>query len=366
MRLRAGTYIGVVLLVSVLVAGAACTKAPDDSQLTGQIQSKLNEDSGLQGKAITVQTSGGVVTLSGTVDNEAQRTAASRYASGIPGVKQVVNDLQTGPAVAAAPEAPAPDQTVQISSPEPARRAAKPKPSAVHQRTQPRAHVEKVAAAPETAVDGAMEMAQEQAAPAAPSTPPPPPAPPAPKKVTILSGTAMAIRLVDAISSETAQPGETFRATLDSPLASEGDVAIPSGYDVQGHVVDVKSAGKFAGKSELVLQLDRITVGGKSYNIQTDQYRRAGNSRTTNTAEKVGAGAVIGAIIGGIAGGGKGAGIGAAAGGGVGGGVQAATKGQQIKLPSETVLNFTLQSPLTVTQVEEGPNSSRKKMDTPQ
>jgi hypothetical protein len=176
----------------------------------------------------------------------------------------------------------------------------------------------------------------------------------------------MAIRLVDAISSETAQPGETFRATLDSPLASEGDVAIPSGYDVQGHVVDVKSAGKFAGKSELVLQLDRITVGGKSYNIQTDQYRRAGSSRTTNTAEKVGAGAAIGAIIGGIAGGGKGAGIGAAAGGGLGGGVQAATKGQQIKLPSETVLNFTLQSPLTVTQVEEGPNSSRKKMDTPQ
>jgi len=176
----------------------------------------------------------------------------------------------------------------------------------------------------------------------------------------------MAIRLVDAISSETAQPGQTFRATLDSPLASEGDVAIPSGYEVQGHVVDVKSAGKFAGKSELVLQLDRITVGSKSYSIQTDQYRRAGASRSTNTAEKVGAGAVIGAIIGGIAGGGKGAGIGAAAGGGVGGGVQAATKGQQIKLPSETVLNFTLQSPLTVTQVEGGPDSGRKKMDTPQ
>jgi outer membrane lipoprotein SlyB len=107
-------------------------------------------------------------------------------------------------------------------------------------------------------------------------------------------------------------------------------------------------------------------VGSKSYSIQTDQYRRQGNSRTTNTAEKVGTGAVIGAIIGGIAGGGKGAGIGAAAGGGLGGGVQAAGKGQQINLPTESVLNFTLQSPLTVTQVEEGPNSSRKKLETPQ
>ena len=70
-----------------------------------------------------------------------------------------------------------------------------------------------------------------------------------------------------------------------------------------------------------------------------------------------------GAIIGGIAGGGKGAGIGAAAGGGLGGGVQAATKGQQIKLPSETVLNFTLQNPLTVIPAQ-GPDSHRHRMDT--
>jgi hypothetical protein len=148
-------------------------------------------------------------------------------------------------------------------------------------------------------------------------------------------------------------------------LSVEGDVVIPSGYDVQGHIVDVKSAGKFAGKSELVLQLDRITVGGKSYSIQTDQYRREGSSRGKNTAQKVGAGAAIGAIIGGIAGGGKGAGIGAAAGGGLGGGVQAATKGQQVKLPTETVLNFSLQSPLTVTPAA-GPDAGRHKLDTPQ
>jgi hypothetical protein len=127
--------------------------------------------------------------------------------------------------------------------------------------------------------------------------------------------------------------------------------------------VDVKSAGKFAGKSVLVLQLDRILVGSKSYSIQTDQYRREGSSRGKNTAEKVGAGAAIGAIIGGIAGGGKGAGIGAAAGGGLGGGVQAATKSQQIRLPSETVINFSLQSAITVTP-SEGPNPSRHKLET--
>jgi hypothetical protein len=127
--------------------------------------------------------------------------------------------------------------------------------------------------------------------------------------------------------------------------------------------VAVQSAGKFAGKSLLTLQLDRISAGGKYYNIQTDQYHREGSSRGKNTAEKVGAGAAIGAIIGGLAGGGKGAGIGAAAGGGIGGGVQAATKGQQIKLPSETVLNFTLQGPLTVVPASKGPNEGRPKLD---
>jgi hypothetical protein len=344
--------------------GAACTKTPDDAQVTGQIQSKLNEDSGLQGKTITVQTSAGVVTLSGAVENDAQRTAAARYASGIPGIKQVVNNLQISPTAAAAAEvAPAADPVAPAAQSKPARPVAKPKPSATHRRARPSVPVEEAAAVPAAADGGATADEPSAPTPTVPSTPPPPPAP---KKVTVPSGTTMAIRLVDAINSETAQPGETFRATLDSPLASEGDVAIPSGYDVQGHVVDVKSAGKFAGKSELVLQLDRISVGGKSYSIQTDQYRREGSSRGKNTAEKVGAGAAIGAIIGGIAGGGKGAGIGAAAGGGLGGGVQAATKGQQIKLPSETVLNFTLQSPLTVTQVDEGPNSGRKKMEVPQ
>ena len=197
--------------------------------------------------------------------------------------------------------------------------------------------------------------------PVAPATPPPPPPP---QKVTIPAGTSLAVRLVDTIDSEKNQPGETFRATLNSPLSVDGDIVVPSGYDVEGHVVDVKSAGKFAGQSVVVFQLDRISVGGKSYTIQTDEYKRQGSSRGKNTAEKVGAGAAIGAIIGGIAGGGKGAAIGAAAGGGLGGGVQAATKGQQIKLPTETVLNFTLQNPVTVIPAQ-GPDSHRHKMDSP-
>ena len=357
MKPQMGIYVWTVLLVGVLALGAACSKVAGDNEVTSEVQSRLSADSGLQGKQLTVQTSGGVVTLSGTVDNDAQRDAASRYASSVPGVKHVVNNLQVGPATAMTDQM---DQT----PPEPERAPAKPRPSVARHRPVPRSRA-MVDAAPEPAMAPMQNSNPEPAQPAPASAPTPAP-PPAPKRVTIPSGTTLAIRLLDELDSETAQPGQTFKATLDSPLSVDGEIVIPAGHDVQGHVMDVKSAGKFAGKSELSLQLDRISVGNRSYNIQTDQYRREGSSRGKSTAKKVGAGAAIGAIIGGIAGGGKGAAIGAAAGGGVGGGVQAATKSQQIKLPTESVLTFTLQSSVTVTATNEGPNPGRHKLEPPQ
>jgi len=73
-----------------------------------------------------------------------------------------------------------------------------------------------------------------------------------------------------------------------------------------------------------------------------------GKGRGKNTAEKTGGGAAVGAILGGIFGGGKGAAIGAAAGGGVGAGANAVTRGQQVQIPSETVVRFKLSGPVTV------------------
>jgi BON domain len=359
MKLSAGRRSVVILLAGILAIGVACSKAPDDSQLTSEIQSKLSEDSGLHGKPIAVQTSGGVVTISGTVENETQREAAARYASATPGIKQVVNNLRTDLQTMSVPATPAADPVAQALQPPPAKPAAKPRPSTPRRQTRSDS-TEMTANTPPPPV-AEKALAAEQPAPAAQAAPPPP----APKRVTVASGTSIAIRLVDPIDSEKAQPGQSFRATLDAPLPSDGD-AVPSGYDVKGHIEEVKSAGKFAGQSLLVLQLDSISVSGKSFFIDADSYRRQGKNRTTNTAEKVGGGAVVGAILGGILGGGKGAGIGAAAGGGVGGGVQAAGKGQQIQLPSETVLNFTLRSPLTVTLADQGPKSNRQKLDAPQ
>jgi len=347
-----------LLLLCLLTAG--CAKAPNDAQLASQVQDKFSQDSGLQGKQLSAQSANGVVTISGTVDNDVQRDAAARYASGIPGVKEVVNNLTVG--------APTPAPVAQEAPTAPPVEEQKP---AAPVRKKEVVHKKKPAPtqmADAGAADAGAASAMQDHQPASPVAPPPPatpPPPPPPQKVTIPAGTTLAVRLVDGIDSEKNQAGETFKATLNSPLSVDGDVAIPAGYDVEGHLVDVKSAGKFAGQSVVILQLDRIGVGNKSYSITTDQYKKQGSSRGKNTAEKVGAGAAIGAIIGGIAGGGKGAGIGAAAGGGLGGGIQAATKGQQIKLPPETVLSFTLQGPVTVIPAS-GKDAGRQKMDVSQ
>ena len=350
------------VIAIILAASLGCAKKLDDAKMSSEIQTKFSQDSGLSTKQLSVQANNGVVTLSGTVDNDAQRDAAGRQAASIPGVKTVINNLQIGDATAAA--APAPAAPTQVASNPP---DVKPEPGAMKKTEKTRKH--KDSKPPRDSAYDVNNPNDQQAAPqqmasndqtppgAAPPPPPAdvnptpvPPPPPPPKKFIVDQGTQMTVRLVDAIDSEKNQTGDTFKATLNAPLTSDGEEVVPAGSDIAGHLVSVKSAGKFAGQSEVVMQLDSLTAGGKTYNLQTDQYRKTGSSRGKNTAEKVGGGAVIGSIIGALAGGGKGAAIGAAAGAGVGGGVQAATKSQQIKFPSETVLNFTLQAPVTVVQ----------------
>jgi hypothetical protein len=184
--------------------------------------------------------------------------------------------------------------------------------------------------------------------------------------VTIPSGASLAVRLVDTVSSGTAQTGDTIHATLDVPVAVDGDVVIPAHYDVDGHVVNAQASGKFAGRALLELQLDRIKVGERWYNIQTDHFKQETGSRGKNTAEKVGGGAIAGAILGGIFGGGKGAAIGSVAGAGAGGGVQAASKKPDIKLSSEKILTFTLQAPVTIVPTTKPARDSKPPESAPQ
>jgi hypothetical protein len=366
-------FVPALVLAIVMGLIVSCARKPDDGKISSEIQGKFSQDSGLSTKQVTVQSSDGVVTLAGTVDNDAQREAASRQAASVAGVKTVVNNLKVADGSTVAASAPPPTVPTPAVNVPP---ADKPKAGITKK-------VAKFSAAKDSSAgknpvqdqDGGANANQvnaantpdaEAPAPSAaadnpPAQPDPPPAPATPKKLIIDPGTPVTVRLIDPIDSEKNQAGDTFHATLNAALSSDGEEAVPAGVELTGHLVDVKSAGKFAGQSVVVLQLDSIYSGGKTYSIKTDQYRKEGKSRGKNTAEKVGGGAILGGIIGAIAGGGKGAAIGTAAGAGVGGGAQAASKSQQIKLPSETVVNFTLQEPVEVVQAA-NPNANRPKV----
>ncbi|HSY93204.1 MAG TPA: BON domain-containing protein [Candidatus Binatus sp.] len=350
------TFLFVASLAVAMSVG--CARKADDAKLSSDIQSKFSQDSGLSSKQLTVDTKDGVVTLGGTVDNAAQRDAASRQAASVAGVREVVNNLQVGNAPAAsgvAASVPAGATRALSAAP-----ADKPRPALKRKNGKaPDSEPADVAGNSAEASNGndsnANQMSGEnQPAPdpagqAPPDLPPPPSTTAAAgKRMIIDQGTQVTVRLIDPIDSEKNQAGDTFHATLNAALTSDGEEAVPAGVELTGHLVDVKSASKFAGQSVVVLQLDRLSYGGKTYGLETDQYRKEGKSRGKNTAEKVGGGAILGGIIGAIAGGGKGAVIGTAAGAGAGGAAQAASKSQQIKLASETVLNFVLQAPIEV------------------
>jgi len=166
--------------------------------------------------------------------------------------------------------------------------------------------------------------------------------------VTIPAGQSLLVRMIDGVDSSKNHVGDVFHASLETDLNVGNSIVARKGTDIYGRLAEAKEAGHFSGSSELQLELTRIVIDGKDYPVVSSDYSLQGKGRGSNTAKKVGGGAVAGAIIGAIAGGGKGAAIGAGVGSAAGAGVQVLTKGQQVKVPSETLLEFRLQQPATV------------------
>ncbi len=164
--------------------------------------------------------------------------------------------------------------------------------------------------------------------------------------VELPSGTNVVVRMIDGVDSETARPGQTFAASLDEAVMVNGETVIPRGADAVLKLVDAKESGKLTGRAELTLDLVSVTVDGRPLELNTVTVSRVSDSRGERTAKVAGGTAIVGAIIGGIAAGGKGAALGAAAGGAAGAGAEIITKGQQVKIPSETRLTFVLDTPV--------------------
>ncbi len=167
-------------------------------------------------------------------------------------------------------------------------------------------------------------------------------------EITIPAGQSLLVRMIDGVDSSRNRLGDVFHASLETDLYINGTFVARKGTDVYGRLAEVKEAGRLAGSAELQLELIRIVIDGRDYPLVSSDYSVKGQGRGSDTAKKVGGGAVFGAIIGAIAGGGKGAAIGAGVGSAAGAGVQVLTRGEKVKVPSETLLEFRLEQPAAV------------------
>ena len=174
------------------------------------------------------------------------------------------------------------------------------------------------------------------------------PAPQSKKKVTVPAGTRILIRMVDSIDTAKQKTGYRFTATLETNLQAAGYVVAPRGTTVYGRLANAASSGKFKGSSQLTLELTDIVINGTAHPLLTSTFEIKGKGEGGETTKKVLGGAGLGALIGGLAGGGTGAAIGALAGAGAGTAVAASKKGEQLQIPSESLLEFRLEQPVAL------------------
>jgi len=322
--------------LAFVLAGCKSKPATDDGSLSTQVQSRITSDSALAGQPIQASVNNGVATLNGSVNSEAARVLAGNDAAQVGGVRTVVNNLTVQPgspapttAAVEPPPMPAP-APAKSSKPSPAASRPAPAPVVRHDST--------------SAPMPAPQQAQQAPAPVVQQAPPPPPPPPAPvvHNITLPAGTSIPVRITQTLDSASTQTGDKFTGVIASDILQDGLVVLPAGTPVTGRVDEAKDAAHFKGSSLLSISLTSISRRGERIDVATDPYSKQGEGRGKNTAEKVGGGAAVGAILGGILGGGKGAAIGATAGGGVGAGANTITRGQQVQIPSESVVRFKL------------------------
>jgi len=173
------------------------------------------------------------------------------------------------------------------------------------------------------------------------------------KRVTIPAGTRILIRTIDSLDSSKQKTGYRFTASLETNLQADDVLVAPRGSTVYGRLAEASSAGRMSGSSQLTLELTDIVINGTAYPLLTSTLEVKGKGEGKKTAGKVLGGTGLGALIGGIAGGGSGAAIGALAGAAGGTAIASSKKGEQLQIPSESLLEFRLEQPVSLPVAEE-------------
>ena len=403
-----------VLSGSVLVAQQAAPTSGNrtDGQIEMDVVHALDASAALKNDLITAATIQGEVTLSGTVASDADRQLAESISAKVPGVTKVNNKLQVGnpaddpnnvggPDAAAAAQ-PAPDDqqadnnqpqdqnqpdNSQPNSPDQANQGQQPYDpnqqgqNQQGQNQQDQQGQDQAQGYPQQGPPNGPTTPGQMAPPAgpgyarpggngpyyAPGGPPPPPpgyrqpyardygnAPgnyaTAQGPITVPQGTVLMLRTNEALSEKHAKDGQPVDFVVIRDVPVNGYLAIPRGATVHGVVTQAKHAGQLTGSPELALAVTTLDIDGRTYPLQSDEFRVRGPSKTGRTVGNAIGGALFGAIIGGAVGGGGGAAIGAAA-GGAGGTAVSAAGGPHAWIPAEALVTFHLNSAVTVDPV---------------
>jgi hypothetical protein len=182
----------------------------------------------------------------------------------------------------------------------------------------------------------------------------------------IPSGTHLLLRMVNSINTRTASEGSQVYLRTDSPLVTEGRVIVPVGSYVQGTVAQVKRSGRVAGRAELSIRLDTLTLpegkvlkftpqlsavdaGDSGQKVSGENNRIQQGSDIGRDAARIAILAGTGASIGGLVDRGwRGAGIGAGVGGAVGVATTLLTRGREVELRQGMTLDVALDRALLV------------------
>jgi hypothetical protein len=182
----------------------------------------------------------------------------------------------------------------------------------------------------------------------APTAPPAPPAPAPQAGITLPRGTRLEVRLNQTINVKHVASGDRFTGTLAQPVVEDNTVAVPAGSTATGEILVAHKRGRFKGRSMMALTLTQLDVNGTRYRIDTSNLTESKKGKGRRSAAFIGGGAGMGMLIGGVATGGVGLLVGGLAGGGAGALGAAFTGNHDLSIPAESVVNFRLQSELTL------------------
>jgi hypothetical protein len=161
------------------------------------------------------------------------------------------------------------------------------------------------------------------------------------------------LRTSEPVDSKRAKDGEPVQFTVIQDVSSGGVLAIPRGATIHGVITESKMAGELAGSAVLGLRLTSLDLGGRSYPLDSDEFKVKGPNKAGETVgNAVGAG-IVGTIIGCAVGRGAGCAIGAGAGVAAGTAASAASGGPRAWIPAEALVSFHLASPITVDPVSQ-------------